>query len=419
MAVANALLLMSSWYSASSRLEAIRWSTTAISMMDSITQYGNFNNREALTEDPQVRRLWWSCFIRDQSIALGLLQRPIMAYAPQIMPIISMADFKFLNIKTQKKLNAASSHTPELLIPPALARERLAATIFIEMAKQSTFLNRVLILRMDQPPKGASSLNTLTDVILGESELWYRKLPAEIIYSNTRKTAGSIAQKENTEPSMIHCGLLEIMHSLTQMTVHDMRRRTTINGKSGSLFRKSAASAAAVQVLQDYSRIGSTHHLTTHVVELVLPLVISKFLKLEAVRRNNTEACLDGFGKGLEIWKEFCEKRLEQRSQHDFKSEFLDHILQSMPCREDNKILFPFEEDDAIPATDSTEAPMSYVNHVPLSAMEAVVEESGDIMPESAVQSMQDYSNQNSEAYTPSWPEIFENDFNTLFNLPG
>jgi hypothetical protein len=387
-------------------------------MMDSIAQYGNFNNREALREDPQVRRLWWSCFIRDQSIALGLQQRPIMAYSPQMMPIISMADFRLLNIKTLEKPNA-SPHTPELLIPPALARERLAATIFIEMAKQSTFLNRALVLKMDQPLNSASSLNTMTDMIFEESELWHRKLPAEAIYSHTRKPADSKEHKDSTEPAMIHCGLLEIMHSLTQMTVHDMRRRTTIKGKSGSIFRKSTASAAAVQVLQDYSRTGSTHHLTTHVVELVMPLVISKFLKLEAIRRCNTEACLDGFGKGLEIWKEFCEKRLEQRSQHDFKTEFLDHILRSMPCREDNKILLASEEDDAISATGSAEAPMSYVNDVPLSAMEVVVEESGDIMPESAAQARQDDCIQIPSGYTPSWSPISDHDFNTLFNLSG
>jgi hypothetical protein len=126
-AVAQALALMSFWYEdPNDKKEAWYWIGVANLVLTPMDIFRSPATQEA--RSTLLRRIWWSCFIRDALLSLAM-GRPMRFYAPthSLGRMLTVRDFEI----TRRQQDAHQQHT-----------ER--ASLFIHMTKLCVCLSRVL-----------------------------------------------------------------------------------------------------------------------------------------------------------------------------------------------------------------------------------------------------------------------------------
>lgn len=175
---------MSSWYPSEYRSEA--WSQIrAASGMLTTLKYSPVCSRDV----KQFRRLWWSCFIRHQTVALCMQKNTSMQYPQYGIPMITQQDFESLPLvgkNTQRNTGNAAGDSE------ATSWHSPHTTWFVEFAKLAILLGSGLaqqrlhgIVAQDEgdpclqtsgcSPQEAAALHT-------KRVTWYYELPTEAKY---------------------------------------------------------------------------------------------------------------------------------------------------------------------------------------------------------------------------------------------
>lgn len=217
---------MSSWYSPKARADAWEWSGTAAQLLE---EHQHDNDRLKTTLDQaRYKRLWWSCFIRDQLISLASQRSPRMAFSALKVSMVSENDL----ITFKAAESSSDSHRIEHAENCGNLNEtRPLAILFIELAKLSVILNRFYrVAKTSDSSPGASSRQPDCDKNYPDGEktaaqllLWYCSLPKDARYSRGAHDSPDSGHCQQGHMLPFHQALLLIPYYLTliKANVHD------------------------------------------------------------------------------------------------------------------------------------------------------------------------------------------------------
>lgn len=226
MCLIQGLLLMSYWYETpDDQKDTWHWMGVAISLSHTI---GLHRNPEKSSMDPKRKklwkRIWWSCFMRDRLVALGM-RRPTRIKSDDCdVPMLTLEDFDIDTGFTEEEAIRWTSEERARQETEA-ERQRKLALMCIEKAKLCVCISHVLsaqysVLNTNQGSLAADGSTRTTMMLLPkklepgsveviecdqELEAWVNGLPADAVYQNP-------IRGQADEVLVLHCGLLHLIY---------------------------------------------------------------------------------------------------------------------------------------------------------------------------------------------------------------
>lgn len=308
---------MSSWYSPRTRSEAWKWSGAAIQLLE---KHQDPNDRiKSQFDEAKYRRLWWSCFIRDQLMSLASQSSPRMAYSASKISMISEHDLR--SFRTAEIWDGL--HNLEYVKHPGSTNESQAlATLFIELAKLSVILNQ--FGRNGKEPDGPHrTTSQLPDCdkpsITGEETvaqllLWYCSLDNRARYSqgSDNNSAGSLRLQAHLLP--FYQALLLIPYYLTLIKANVQDKNDCRDGPQylSASRRVLYARQEASRLLEDLAESDKLRNMPTDLTETLLPFATTILLE----KTTTSSASPDPMSNRIEGFKQ-CLKVMRVMMAHD------------------------------------------------------------------------------------------------------
>lgn len=275
---------MSSWYSPKARADAWEWSGTAAQLLKE-HQHDN-DQLETPFDQARYKRLWWSCFIRDQHISLASQCSPRMAYSALKVPMVSENDLNAFRTAESSNDSHRIQHAENC---GNVNETRPLAILFIELAKLSVILNQFYrVAKTSDSSPGASSRQPDCDKTNPDGEkaaaqllLWYCSLPKDARYS--RRANDSLDSGHCRQGHMLpfHQALLLIPYYLTliKANVHDEGQDCDGLQNLSASRRVLYARQEASRLLQDLIESDRLRHVPTDLIESLLPFATTILLE--------------------------------------------------------------------------------------------------------------------------------------------
>ncbi|KAK3994787.1 cutinase transcription factor 1 beta [Cladorrhinum sp. PSN332] len=187
MALIQSLLLMTYYYeSPQDRMDTWHWIGVAISLAQNL---GLHRNPDALPMSPQQKalhkRVWWSCYMRDRLIALGMRRPTRIKDEDFNVPLLEESDFAIRTLSEDNNLLG-----PECTLVRDVETQRELAFMCMEKAKLCLIISKMLklqysVLREGPPNVGSDGMllpkkDTSTEEVQsvdGMLEAWLQNLP--------------------------------------------------------------------------------------------------------------------------------------------------------------------------------------------------------------------------------------------------
>lgn len=226
MCLIQGLLLMSYWYETpDDQKDTWHWMGVAISLSHTI---GLHRNPEKSSMDPKRKklwkRIWWSCFMRDRLVALGM-RRPTRIKSDDCdVPMLTLEDFDIdTGFNEEEAIHWTSEERARQEIEAE--RQRKLALMCIEKAKLCVCISHVLsaqysVLNTNQGSLTADGSTRTTMMLLPkklepgsveviecdqELEAWVAGLPADAVYQNP-------IRGQADDVLVLHRGLLHLIY---------------------------------------------------------------------------------------------------------------------------------------------------------------------------------------------------------------
>lgn len=203
MSLVQAILLMTYWYETpDDQKDTWHWMGVAISLSHTI---GLHRNPENSSMDPDRKklwkRIWWSCFMRDRLVALGM-RRPTRINSEDCdVPMLTLSDFS-IDMGSGEEDSAFWSYEERQKNEAEMCRQRALAILCIQKAKLCVAISRVLSAQYSVLNTNQGSLapdgSTRTTMMLLPKKLdpeccqvascdallakWAQELPEEAVY---------------------------------------------------------------------------------------------------------------------------------------------------------------------------------------------------------------------------------------------
>lgn len=325
---------MGSWYNPGARSQAWEWCGAAAQLLDQHCDVDEL--LKPGFDHAQLRRLWWSCFIRDQLISLASQREPRMTFSAKIA-MIAEKDMKTSNIAEPSNDMDDAEQTK---VRGTRDRTQKLATWFVEFAKLSVILNRYFREETVQGC-GYRAASRLFDS--GKISLEGEKTVAELLswYCRLHSSARYLRGSHNPSTSLpgqqdpvlhFHQALLLIPYYLTLVRANDHNK-----GQRGDVSRSPAASRRldyacreVGKLLQDLIHNGGLRHVPTDLIDSLLPFATTILLdssNIPGVIRDSMQNRIHGFERGLEVMRiMMTQKRHQARSQDDYRIALVEAI---------------------------------------------------------------------------------------------
>lgn len=222
----QALLLMSYWYEdPRDEKDTWHWMGIAVSLARTIGLNQDPSQNQDLSPAQQKlhRRVWWSCYMRDHMIALGMRRPKRVEESDFHMAPLNMDDFDFGPIPHADRITlegCKAAHDE--------GTQRHLAKMCIEMVNITRLIDRIIDVQyMTSSQHGVSdptymlhpnkTLDNLTEVKTVQEDLntWYKALPPELAQPGPSR---KLSQEDR--PSFLHLTLLHLVYYAAFSALH-------------------------------------------------------------------------------------------------------------------------------------------------------------------------------------------------------
>lgn len=314
---------MTYWYETpDDQKDTWHWMGVAISLAHTI---GLHRNPEKSSMDLQKqklwKRIWWSCFMRDRLVALGMRRPTRIKDEDYDVPMLTVDDFEI------KALSPDNSIIPvDCVLIRDLQMQRDLAVLCIAKAKLSLIISHVLgaqysVLVRDQGTAQGQEGNTRSSVMLFpkkhdqtdevqvcDTELsnWVAALPSQYSYHTP-----TVAEVHAGSSSLVVQRAL--LHMVYFATVSALHRPQVLPSAETSSLQKSRdlqdmsrkkvreASRAITTMSIDLHNLCLERYLPTTGVTVLLPAIIIHLLDIKSHSDATRDAALTGFFQCMQV----------------------------------------------------------------------------------------------------------------------
>lgn len=347
LALVQSLLLMTYWYETpDDQKDTWHWMGVAISLAHTI---GLHRNTDKSDMEPRVKklwkRIWWSCFMRDRLVALGMRRPTRIKDGDYDVPMLEISDFEIqLFIQNQTIL-------PDCTLMHNLDMQRDLAGMCVAKAKLCLCISHVLtaqysVLIRDQS-SGISQVgqesNTRSRVMLYPKKMdhpdevracdkqlndWYRELPSAYQYSEP--TSKDIEDGKTTiivQKALLHMIYLatvsalhrpQVLPSLETSTFQQCRDQQDISRETVR-----DASQKITEIACSLHALDLERYLPTTGVTVLLPAIIIHLLDMKSQSSATRDSALQGFCSCMVV----LEKLRDNYAAADYATHFLEAAL--------------------------------------------------------------------------------------------
>jgi hypothetical protein len=338
----QSLLLMTYWYETpDDQKDTWHWMGVAISLAHTI---GLHRNPEKSNMEPHKKklwkRIWWSCFMRDRLVALGMRRPTRVKDEDYDVPMLTEDDFEI------QPLSEDITIIPmDCTLVRDMEAQRQLAQMCIAKAKLCLCISHVLsaqysVLVKNQGMQGQEG-STRSSVMLFPKKLdqtdevqrcdvelsdWISELPSSCAYSNDLQDGSSGA------PLFVQRSLLHMVYFTTLSALHRpqvLPSAATSQPDSSrelqDLSRKKVreASREITRISQDLHTRALEKYLPTTGVTVLLPAIIIHLLDIKSCNDEARQAAMDGFCQCMLV----LEKLRDNYASADFATQFLEAAI--------------------------------------------------------------------------------------------
>ncbi|RDW89184.1 hypothetical protein BP6252_01216 [Coleophoma cylindrospora] len=338
----QSLLLMTYWYETpDDQKDTWHWMGVAISLAHTI---GLHRNPEKSNMEPNKKklwkRIWWSCFMRDRLVALGMRRPTRVKDEDYDVPMLNEEDFELMSLPDHVTIISR-----DCTVVRDVEAQRELAQMCIAKAKLCLCISHVLgaqysVLVKHQGMQGQEG-STRSSVMLFPKKLdqtdevkqcdvelndWINELPPACLYSN------DIAPGASGAPLFVQRSLLHMVYFTTLSALHRpqvLPAAETIEPDKcrelQDLSRKKVreASREITRISQDLHTLGLEKYLPTTGVTVLLPAIIIHLLDIKSCNDEARQAAMEGFCQCMLV----LEKLRDNYSSADFATQFLEAAI--------------------------------------------------------------------------------------------
>ncbi|PWW72512.1 hypothetical protein C7212DRAFT_302062 [Tuber magnatum] len=350
MSLVQAILLMTYWYETpDDQKDTWHWMGVAISLSHTI---GLHRDPENSNMDPDRKklwkRIWWSCFMRDRLVALGM-RRPTRIKSEDCdVPMLTLDDFSIDTGPDGDEDSVFWSYGERQRKEMESRRQRELAVLCIQKAKLCVGIGRVLsaqysVLNANQGSLAADGSTRTTMMLLPkkldpeccqvercDEELarWVQELPEEAIY----RSIGVNAPVD--EVLTLHRNLLHMCYYTTVSALHRPQVLPSAPapwpaGNGGAELQEISrgkvrrAASEITHLAGELIDLDLVKYLPTTGVTVMLPAVIIHLLDIKSSNASTRELSLEGFGICMQVMQGLR----QSYSAADYATHFLEAAI--------------------------------------------------------------------------------------------
>jgi hypothetical protein len=333
---------MTYWYETpDDQKDTWHWMGVAISLAHTIGLHRNPEHSDMEPHKKKLwKRIWWSCFMRDRLIALGMRRPTRVKDEDYDVPMLTEADFE---------VGAVAEHISVLPAECTLARDvdaqRALSQMCIAKAKLCLCISHVLsaqysVLVRCQGMQGAEGA-TRSSVMLFPKKLdqtdevsncdlelsqWIDELPAACQYSN-ELGLGNSAPSIFVNRALLNMAYFTTLSALHRPQVLPSPATTRPDGgrelQDTSRRKVREASREITRISQDLHAHGLEKYLPTTGVTVLLPAIIIHLLDIKSCNDDARQAAVDGFCQCMLV----LERLRDIYASADFATQFLEAAI--------------------------------------------------------------------------------------------
>lgn len=333
---------MTYWYETpDDQKDTWHWMGVAISLAHTI---GLHRNPEKSSMEPSKKklwkRIWWSCFMRDRLVALGMRRPTRVKDEDYDVPMLTEADFEIGPISDDITIIPR-----DCTLLRDVEAQRQLAQMCIAKAKLCLCISHVLtaqysVLVKAQGMQGQEG-NTRSSVMLFPKKLdqtdevkhcdeelneWIDELPECCAYSD-EMTPGNSGASVFVQRSLLHMIYFTTLSALHRPQVLPSASSAQPDKcrELQDLSRKKVreASKEITRISQDLHIRGLERYLPTTGVTVLLPAIIIHLLDIKASNDDARKAAMDGFCQCMQV----LEKLRDNYASADFATQFLEAAI--------------------------------------------------------------------------------------------
>jgi hypothetical protein len=338
----QSLLLMTYWYETpDDQKDTWHWMGVAISLAHTI---GLHRNPDKSNMEPNKKklwkRIWWSCFMRDRLVALGMRRPTRVKDEDYDVPMLTEEDFEIrplsdnITIIPRDCTLVRDVNAQRDLAQMCIAKAKLCLCISHVLAAQYSVLVKAQGMQGQEGNTRSSvmlfpkKLDQTDEVKQCDEELneWIDELPECCAYSDGMTYGLSSA------PVFVQRSLLHMVYFTTLSALH--RPQVLPSASSAQpdkcrelqdLSRKKVreASKEITRISQDLHIRGLEKYLPTTGVTVLLPAIIIHLLDIKASNDEARQAAMDGFCQCMQV----LEKLRDNYASADFATQFLEAAI--------------------------------------------------------------------------------------------
>lgn len=336
---------MTYWYETpDDQKDTWHWMGVAISLAHTIGLHRDPENSNMEESRKKLwKRIWWSCFMRDRLVALGMRRPTRVKDEDYDVPMLTESDFE------TKILPMSNSIIPlECTLIRDKDGQRELAQMCIAKAKLCLCISHVLsaqysVLIKHQGMQGQEG-STRSSVMLFPKKLdqtdevrrcdvelneWISSLPEACQYSTTRPLTHS-AQTLFLQRSLLHmiyCTTLSALHRPQVLPAEAPKQphSDTTSRELQDISRKSVreASGEITKICRNLHTLNLDRFLPTTGVTVLLPAIIIHLLDIKSCNDEARQAAMDGFCLCMRV----LERLRDNYASADFATQFLEAAM--------------------------------------------------------------------------------------------
>lgn len=333
---------MTYWYETpDDQKDTWHWMGVAISLAHTIGLHRNPENSNMEPNKKKLwKRIWWSCFMRDRLVALGMRRPTRVKDEDYDVPMLTEGDFELTPLPDHVTIISRNC----TLVRDVQAQRELAQ-MCIAKAKLCLCISHVLgaqysVLVKHQGMQGQEG-STRSSVMLFPKKLdqtdevkqcdkelneWISQLPRACLYSN------DIAPGASGAPLFVQRSLLHMVYFTTLSALHRPQVLPAAETASPDKCRElqdisrkkvREASREITRISQDLHALGLEKYLPTTGVTVLLPAIIIHLLDIKSCNDEARQAAMEGFCQCMLV----LEKLRDNYSSADFATQFLEAAI--------------------------------------------------------------------------------------------
>jgi hypothetical protein len=338
----QSLLLMTYWYETpDDQKDTWHWMGVAISLAHTIGLHRNPENSNMEPSKKKLwKRIWWSCFMRDRLVALGMRRPTRVKDEDYDVPMLTEDDFEItplsdnITIIPRECTLVRDIEAQKALAQMCIAKAKLCLCISHVLSAQYSVLVRCQGMQGQEGSTRSSvmlfpkKLDQTDEVKSCDEELsqWVEDLPSSCQYSN------ELAAGNSGAPVFVQRSLLHMVYFTTLSALHRPQvlpsAATTQQDQSRELqdiSRKKVreASREITRISSDLHSRNLEKYLPTTGVTVLLPAIIIHLLDIKSCNDEARQAAMDGFCQCMLV----LEKLRDNYASADFATQFLEAAI--------------------------------------------------------------------------------------------